>query len=240
MEPKPDKVRHCSGSSSLDEASCSSSTTGIKGASIDTCCYVHDSHCCSSPPWSKEASSAGGKKLWKRCSSKGETKINKTQGSTDAQLLEQRSTNSSEFDSPSLSGSLPSVADSHCSHFSSEISCSDPETSRQAHPNCSAPMDRQLSATAFSDVTVTPMPEVEQDHLEHCPSQSSHYGSLTSSPPPSPKEGSSGMFQYISEEGGGNLTESEPENVDKTHNTTNNTYADPEGSTVNHCIQIDI
>lgn len=245
VESKQEKVRHCSASSSLDEASCSSSTAGLKGASGGICCCVsHDSHCCPSSPWSKEASSSGGKnskgKIWKRGSSKGETKINKTQGDIDAQLQEQRSTNSSEFDSPSLSGSLPSVADSHCSHFSSELSCSDPETSRPAHPPCSAPMDHHPAAT-FNDVAVTPMPEVEHDRLEHCPPQSSHaaftHRLFSSSQPASPKEGSSGMFLYISEEGGGGITDTEPE---KMQETSKNTAAKPEGSSMKHCIQTDI
>lgn len=249
MEFKPDKVRHCSASSSLDEASCSSSTVGLKGANSGTCCCAqHDGHCCPSSPLSKEASGSGGKnnkgKLWKRrSSSKGDTKINKTQGDIDAQLLEQHSTNPFEFDSPSLSGSLPSVADSHCSHFSSELSCSDPETSRPAHPPCSAPTDHHC-ATTFSDITVTPMPEVEHDRLEYCPPQSSHAAftqhPLSSSPPASPKEGSSGMFLYISEEGRGGIADTELEKDEKIQETTQNTAAKPEGATRKRCIQTDI
>uniref|UniRef100_A0A671TS41 RBR-type E3 ubiquitin transferase n=1 Tax=Sparus aurata TaxID=8175 RepID=A0A671TS41_SPAAU len=235
VESKPEKVRHCSASSSLDEASCSSST--------------HDNHCCPSSPWSKEPSTSGGKKskgkLWKRASScsKGETKINETRGDMDAQLLEQRSTNSSEFDSPSLSGSLPSVADSHCSHFSSELSCSDPETSRPAHQPCSAPMDHH-PATAFNDVTISPMPEVEHDRLEHYPPQSSHaaftHRLLSSSPPASPKEGSSGTFLYISEEGAGGVADTEPEKDQKVKEGTQNTTAQPVSPTRKRCIQTDI
>uniref|UniRef100_A0A8D3A2Q3 RBR-type E3 ubiquitin transferase n=1 Tax=Scophthalmus maximus TaxID=52904 RepID=A0A8D3A2Q3_SCOMX len=160
-----EKVRHLSASSSLDEASCSSSTAGLKEAS--------GVHCCPSSPWAKEPSTSGGRKknIWRRArGSKGDTKMNSAQGDMDAQLLEQRSTNSSEFESPSLSGSLPSVADSHCSHFSSELCCSDQETPRTAHPPSSAPADPHAHhpAAAF-----TPMPEVENDHPEHYPSQSS-------------------------------------------------------------------
>lgn len=245
VESKQEKVRHCSASSSLDEASCSGSTAGLKGAHSST---QHDSHCCPSSPWSKEASSSGGKnsrgKLWKRSSgsNKGETKINKTQADMDAQILEQRSTNSSEFDSPSLSGSLPSVADSHCSHFSSELSCSDPETSRPAHPPCSALTDHH-PATAFNDMTIATMPEVEHDRLDHCPPQSSHAAfthRLLSSQPASPKEGSSGMFLYISEEGGGSTSNTEPERDEKIQETSKNTAAKPEGSTRKCCIQTDI
>lgn len=248
VEFKPDKLRHCSASSSLDEASCSSGTAGLKGANSGPCCCAqHESHCCPSSPWSKEASSSGGKqgkaKLWKRRSSgRGETKINKTQGDIDAQLLEQHNTNPFEFDSPSLSGSLPSVADSHCSHFSSELSCSDPETARPAHPPCSAPTEHHR-ATTFSDVTVTPMPEVEHDRLEHRPPQSSHaaftHRSLSSSPHASPNEGSSGMFLYISEEVGGG-TDTELQKDEKIQETTQSTAAMPEGSTRKRCIQTDI
>lgn len=244
VESKPEKVRHHSASSSLDEASCSSSTAGLKGGSRGACCCVqHEGHGCPSSPWSKEASTSGGKnskgKLWKKGSGKGERRSSKTQGDTDAQLLEQRSTNSSEFDSPSLSGSLPSVADSHCSHFSSELSCSDPETSRPAQPPCSTLTDHHPAA-AFNDVAVAPMPEVENDRLEQCPPQKSHaaftHSLLASSPPASPNEGGSGMFLYISEEGGGGgeAADAEPEKDEK------NTAAKPESSTKRRCIQTDI
>ncbi|XP_070777904.1 E3 ubiquitin-protein ligase RNF19A-like [Enoplosus armatus] len=261
MESKQEKIRHYSASSSLDEASCSSSTAGFKGASSGTCacpstccCAQHDNHCCPSSPWSKEPSTSGGKKskgkLWKRASSssssKGETKVNEMQGDMDAQLLEQRSTNSSEFDSPSLSGSLPSVADSHCSHFSSELSCSDPETSRPAYPPCSAPADPHPHhpTTTFNDVTIAPMPEVEYDRLEHYPPQSSHaaftHRLLSSSPPASPKEGISGTFLYINEESGGNIADIGPEKDEKINETTKNTAAQPVSPIKNRCIQTDI
>ncbi|XP_042362021.1 E3 ubiquitin-protein ligase RNF19A-like [Plectropomus leopardus] len=258
VESKQEKVRHGSASSSLDEASCSSSTAGLKGATGGTCtcastccCVQHDNHCCPSSPWSKEPSTSGGKKskgkLWKRASSssssKGDTKINETRADMDPQLLEQRSTNSSEFDSPSLSGSLPSVADSHCSHFSSELSCSDPETSRPAHQLCSAPTDHHHPATTFNDVTITPMPEVENDRLERYPPQSSHaafthHRLLSSSPPASPKEGSSGTFLYISEESGG--ADTEPEKDRKIKESVKNTAAQPVSPKRNRCIQTDI
>uniref|UniRef100_A0A672HPY9 RBR-type E3 ubiquitin transferase n=1 Tax=Salarias fasciatus TaxID=181472 RepID=A0A672HPY9_SALFA len=159
VESKQEKVRHGSASSSLDEASCSSSSAaGLK----------HGSHCCPSSPWSKEPSTSGGKKakakLWNRASS--------SQGDADAQLLEQRSTNSSEFDSPSLSGSLPSVADSHCSHFSSELSCSDPEPPRPANPPSSSPVDAPHPTAPFGDAPLAQMPEVEHDRLERFPAPS--------------------------------------------------------------------
>lgn len=251
-ESKQEKVRHCSGSSSLDEASCSSSAAGLKGDTGSTgpystgACAQHGNHCCPSSPQSKDHSTSGGKKgkgkLWKRASSSaGEAKINESQGDVDAQLLEQRSTNSSEFDSPSLSGSIPSVADSHCSHFSSELSCSEPETSRPARAHCSAQMDPHLPAAALSDVT--PMPEVEHDRLEHVPSQSSHaaftHRLLSSSPPASPKDGSRGTFLYISEDSYV-ATTAEPEKDESTEETTSSTAVQPVSPRRKHCIQTDI
>lgn len=249
VESKQENVRHGSDSSSLDEASYSSSTAGLKGATGDSChstsCSAqHDNHCCPSSPWSKEPSTSGGKKskekLWKRAgNSKGETTINETQRDMDAQLLEQHSTNSSEFDSPSLSGSLPSVADSHCSHFSSELSYSDPETSRPAHPSCSSPIDPDSHnpATAFSKITVTPMPEVENDRLEHYPSRSHHL--LSSSPPSSPK-GSSGTFLYISEESVADIAGKEPEKDESMKMNANNAPEQPVSQIRKHGLQTDI
>ncbi|XP_020490350.2 E3 ubiquitin-protein ligase RNF19A [Labrus bergylta] len=260
VESKQEKVRHCSASSSLDEASCSSSIAGLKGASggacscpSSSCCAQHDHHCC---PFSIPSTSGGKRskgKLWKRgsssSSSKGETKINEMRGDLDAQLLEQRSTNSSEFDSPSLSGSLPSVADSHCSHFSSELSCSDPETSRPAQPPCSTTIDPQShhpnnATAAFNDVNITPMPEVEHDRLEHHPPQSSRtaftHRLLSTSPPASPKEEGSGTFLYISEESKGTMADTDPEKDKKIKETTKNTTAHSVSPTRKRCIQTDI
>ncbi|XP_031722343.1 E3 ubiquitin-protein ligase RNF19A [Anarrhichthys ocellatus] len=258
VESKQEKVRHCSVSSSLDEASCSSSAAGLKGASGGTCscpstccCAQLDNHCCPSSPWSREPPISGSKKrsgkLWKRASSssKGDAKMSETRGDVDAQLLEQRSTNSSEFDSPSLSGSLPSVADSHCSHFSSELSCSEPETSRPAHPSCSFPTEPHLHhpAAAFNDIAISPMPEVENDRLEHYPPQSSHaaftHRVLSSSPPASPKEENSGTLLHISEESGGAIADAEPEK-DKRIKETKHSAAQPVSPTRTRCIQTDI
>ncbi|XP_077599789.1 E3 ubiquitin-protein ligase RNF19A-like [Stigmatopora nigra] len=102
VESKEDKVRHCSASSSLDEAGCSAPTV-VAAPSKD-----HD------------ASSAGSTKskgkMWKRGGGKAESKVNHADG--DA---ERRSTVSSELDSPSLSGSLPSVAGSQGSRLSAEL-----------------------------------------------------------------------------------------------------------------------
>ncbi|KAM9384132.1 E3 ubiquitin-protein ligase RNF19A-like [Pholidichthys leucotaenia] len=252
IESKQDNLRHGSASSSLDEASCSSGAAGPKGATSGTCscpsaccCAQQSNQGCPSPTWSKNLSSSGGKKgkgkLWKRSSSsKGETKISETQVDVDAQLLEQRSTNSSEFDSPSLSGSLPSVADSHCSHFSSELSCSEPETSRATHAPCSSPTNshHHHPALTFNDITITPMPEVEHDRLEHLPSQSSSsaftHCVLSSSPPASPKEGSSGTFLYISEE---SVVPEKKEHEDMKE--TISTVVPPVNPTRKRCIQTD-
>ncbi|XP_057683500.1 E3 ubiquitin-protein ligase RNF19A-like isoform X2 [Corythoichthys intestinalis] len=141
VESKEEKVRHCSASSSLDEASCSS--RGTCGASVAS-------------PVDPNASAGSKKskgKMWKRGGGKAESKVNHTHG--DA---ERRSTVSSELDSPSLSGSLPSVADSQGSRLSAELS----ETEAPA---------------------VAPLPEVEHDRLEQLPSQSNNaFRRLTSSP----------------------------------------------------------
>ncbi|XP_061615498.1 E3 ubiquitin-protein ligase RNF19A-like [Phyllopteryx taeniolatus] len=155
VESKEEKVRHCSTSSSLDEARCSSSRWATGGG----------------PPKdapAAAASSVGGKKskgkLWKRGGGKAESKVNHTHGAA-----ERCSTISSELDSPSLSGSLPSVADSHCSRLSAELSES--ETPRAGG---------QGDAPA-----VAPLPEVENDRLEQLPPQRSHaaaFHCLTSSP----------------------------------------------------------
>ncbi|KAF7668386.1 hypothetical protein LDENG_00017860 [Lucifuga dentata] len=260
VESKQEKVRHCSASSSLDEASCSTSAAGLKGAGGGSClcscpstsCANHNTHCCPSSHWSKEpstssSSSSGGKKskgkLWKKDSgtTRAETKINERQENTDAQLVEQRSTNSSEFDSPSLSGSLPSVADSHCSHFSSELSCSDPETSR--------PAPRPIAT--FNDMNVTPMPEVEHDRLEHYPSQTGHASftlhMLSSSPPASPEERRGGTFLYITEENAGNVTDMEadavsvePDQDEDLKENSNSSAAQPASPTRKSCIQTDM
>ncbi|XP_059194523.1 E3 ubiquitin-protein ligase RNF19A-like [Centropristis striata] len=170
IESKPGKLRHHSGSSSVDD-----------GSHVGRCGWTCTSNGCNSSEgkgtstkWAKEAScssssSSGGKKSKGKLRKKGGggTKINETREDMDAQLLEQRSTNSSEFDSPSLSGSLPSVADSHSSHFS-EFSCSDLESMKTSCSHGSGGGDYH---TRFA--TVSPLPEVENDRLETCPASSS-------------------------------------------------------------------
>uniref|UniRef100_A0A674CEG7 RBR-type E3 ubiquitin transferase n=1 Tax=Salmo trutta TaxID=8032 RepID=A0A674CEG7_SALTR len=197
MEGKQEKkLHHHSNSSSLDDAS-------GEGRGVGACPsgYPHESR---SSKWVKDPSSSGGKKSKSKLRTKktsGGTKIQETREDMDAQLLEQRSTNSSEFDSPSLSGSLPSVADSHCSHLS-EFSCSDPETSRpppltpcciDLHPQ------RPLTSLGTDLVTVTPLPEVENDHLENCPA-ASHSSSSSAPVYTEGGLGGGGMLLYIAEE----------------------------------------
>ncbi|KAM4633870.1 E3 ubiquitin-protein ligase RNF19A-like [Polymixia lowei] len=170
IESKPGKLRHHSGSSSVDD-----------GVHVGRCGWTCPSTGCSSSEgkgasakWAKEpscssSSGSGGKKSKGKLRKKGGggTKINETREDMDAQLLEQRSTNSSEFDSPSLSGSLPSVADSHSSHFS-EFSCSDLESMKTSCSHGSGGGDYH---TRFA--TVSPLPEVENDRLETCPAATS-------------------------------------------------------------------
>ncbi|KAM9738297.1 E3 ubiquitin-protein ligase RNF19A isoform 1-T4 [Menidia menidia] len=247
MESKPDKVRHGSASSSLDESSCSSSssTAGAKGAGGGPClcpcpsscsCGQHGGHGRPPSPWSKDPSAPGGRKskskLPKRAGSsgRGETR----QGDLDAQMAERRSTNSSEFDPPSLSGSLPSVADSHCSHLSSELSGSDPESSR---PRCSPPTDIPPPPPA-----VAPMPEVEHDRLEQFnpprAALTSRLLSSASSPPASPGEGGRGTFLYISEESVDDVADEKQER--NLRETSRNPAAQPVCQARKHCIQTDI
>ncbi|XP_017281662.1 E3 ubiquitin-protein ligase RNF19A-like [Kryptolebias marmoratus] len=241
LESKQEKVRHGSASSSLDEASCSS-TSGVRGASGGACLCSCPSSCCCvqnigrcSPSSKNHSTTAGRKcksKLLKRANSsssgKEGRKLNETQGDVDAQLLEQRSTNSSELDSPSLSGSLPSVADSHCSHLSSELSCSDPEPSKPALPPCPTQVEPPAHNSA-----VTPLPEVEHDRLEHLPPHSAYsHRLLSSSPPASPRERSGGMFLYISEESV--VADAEPEEAIRT------SAAQPVSPARKRCIQTDI
>ncbi|CAN9514053.1 unnamed protein product [Ophioblennius macclurei] len=203
IESKPCKLRHHSGSSSVDDGG---SHTGRCGW---TCPSSEGKG--TSTKWAKEAScssssSSGGKKSKGKLRKKGGgggagggggggTKINETREDMDAQLLEQRSTNSSEFDSPSLSGSLPSVADSHSSHFS-EFSCSDLESMKTSCSHGSGGADYH---TRFA--TVSPLPEVENDRLETSPtanaaatsSSSSSHGQGVAVTPHSPASTSSSL-----------------------------------------------
>ncbi|NXX35128.1 RN19A ligase, partial [Nicator chloris] len=154
IESKPAKFRHHSGSSSVEDGGAAG--RGSAGGS--------------GPPegragatkWSKD--STAGKKCKGKLRKKSSMKINETREDMDAQLLEQQSTNSSEFDSPSLSDSIPSVADSHSSHFS-EFSCSDMESMKTSCSHGSSDYH-----TRFTTVSV--LPEVENDRLENSPQPS--------------------------------------------------------------------
>lgn len=228
MEPKLEKMRHSSVSSSLDEGSCGSAFTGLRAAGGECCCVQRQGSCCCS----KESSAAGDRscgrgKLW-RSGSKGGG--GNRQGSSEVRLLERNGTDSSELDSPSLSGSLPSVADSHCSRLSSELSCSDPDTSRPAHPTCSSSADTQLPSLA-APAAITPLTEVEHDRLEQCPAAPAHR--LLSSPPASPKEG---RVLFVSEEAGDGVTDAE----EKIPNQTTRGWSTAEKPKRKHCIQTDI
>ncbi|KAL4629971.1 E3 ubiquitin-protein ligase RNF19A-like [Arapaima gigas] len=140
IESKPRKQRHHSGSSSMDDGS-----SGGRGAGPD--CKVLPTK------WAKDPSS--GKKSKGKLRRRAGTQINETREDMEARLLERRSNTPSECDTPSLSGSLPSVAESHCSRLSSELSCSEPESAR---------VDSRIRPA-----TVSPLPEVENDRLESCP-----------------------------------------------------------------------
>lgn len=156
IESKPAKFRHNSGSSSVDDGS----AAGRSNAACSSACVPESKS--SATKWSKETTA--GKKCKGKLRKKSSMKINETREDMDAQLLEQQSTNSSEFDSPSLSDSIPSVADSHSSHFS-EFSCSDMESMKTSCSHGSSDYH-----TRFTTVSV--LPEVENDRLENSPQAS--------------------------------------------------------------------
>ncbi|XP_007439198.1 E3 ubiquitin-protein ligase RNF19A [Python bivittatus] len=179
IESKPAKFRHNSGSSSVDDGS----AAGRSNAGSSSACLPDNKS--SAPKWSKESSA--GKKCKGKLRKKNSMKINETREDMDAQLLEQQSTNSSEFDSPSLSDSVPSVADSHSSHFS-EFSCSDLESMKTSCSHGSSDYH-----TRFNTVSI--LPEVENDRLENSPHQG---GSLLFTPAAPNSEAL--QLSYIAEE----------------------------------------
>ncbi|KAM4580835.1 E3 ubiquitin-protein ligase RNF19A-like [Odontesthes bonariensis] len=253
IESKPGKHRHHSGSSSVDD-----------GSHVGRCSWTCPSNGCTSSEgkgtstkWAKEAScssssGSGGKKSKGKLRKKGggSTKINETREDIDAQLLEQRSTNSSEFDSPSLSGSLPSVADSHSSHFS-EFSCSDLEIMKTSCSHGSSGGDYHMRFA-----TVSPLPEVENDRLETCPASSSssqgHVGVTTPHSPPSTSSLGNGAelspLCFITEENVNLVcpTELDSHNTGELLKETNNNHHHPQCTaqtqqqSKNSCIQTDI
>ncbi|NWQ75064.1 RN19A ligase, partial [Columbina picui] len=179
IESKPAKFRHNSGSSSVDDGS----AAGRSNAGCSSACLPESKS--GATKWSKETTA--GKKCKGKLRKKSSMKINETREDMDAQLLEQQSTNSSEFDSPSLSDSIPSVADSHSSHFS-EFSCSDMESMKTS---CSHGSNDYH--TRFTTVSV--LPEVENDRLENSPQPSG-----ISAPVPTAPSTDAPQLSYIAEE----------------------------------------
>lgn len=157
IESKPSKFRHNSGSSSVEDGSATRSHPGGSSSGLPE-------GKSSATKWSKEAT-AGKKSKSGKLRKKSNMKINETREDMDAQLLEQQSTNSSEFEAPSLSDSMPSVADSHSSHFS-EFSCSDLESMKTSCSHGSTDYHARFA-------TVNILPEVENDRLENSPHQCS-------------------------------------------------------------------
>ncbi|KAK2910642.1 E3 ubiquitin-protein ligase RNF19A-like [Channa argus] len=255
IESKPGKLRHHSGSSSVDDGS----HVGRSGWICPSNGFTSSEGKGSSTKWAKEASccsssSSTGKKSKGKLRKKGcgGTKINETREDMDAQLLEQRSTNSSEFDSPSLSGSLPSVADSHSSHFS-EFSCSDLESMKTSCSHGSSGGDYHTRFT-----TVSPLPEVENDRLETCPASSTclthGQGAVTTPHSPTSTNSSLGYgaelspLCFITEENVNLVCPTEPDsqsNTGELQKETNNNHqlqhpAQPQQQPKNFCIQTDI
>lgn len=206
IESKPAKFRHNSGSSSVDDGSAAGrSNTGCSSA-----CLPESKS--SATKWSKETTA--GKKCKGKLRKKSSMKINETREDMDAQLLEQQSTNSSEFDSPSLSDSIPSVADSHSSHFS-EFSCSDMESMKTSCSHGSSDYH-----TRFTTVSV--LPEVENDRLENSPQPSGI-------PAPVPTAPSTDVPQlsYIAEESINNGSSKDVDlGVGETLKETNNNHSE--------------
>lgn len=127
---------------------------------------------------SSSSSSSSGKRSKSKLKKGGGSKTQETREDMDAGLLEQQSANSSEFDSPSLSGSLPSVADSHSSRLSGSSGGSDPDVMK-ASCSCSHGSSSDYH-TRFA--TVSPLPEVEGDRLETLPSHPHSPGSPSPCP----------------------------------------------------------
>ncbi|XP_040404555.1 E3 ubiquitin-protein ligase RNF19A [Cygnus olor] len=205
IESKPAKFRHNSGSSSVDDGS----AAGRSNAGCSSACVPESKS--SATKWSKETTA--GKKCKGKLRKKSSMKINETREDMDAQLLEQQSTNSSEFDSPSLSDSIPSVADSHSSHFS-EFSCSDMESMKTSCSHGSSDYH-----TRFTTVSV--LPEVENDRLENSPQASGI-------PAPVPAAPSTDVPQlsYIAEESVNNASATDGELVvGETLKETNNNHS---------------
>ncbi|XP_061804728.2 E3 ubiquitin-protein ligase RNF19A-like [Nerophis lumbriciformis] len=241
IESKPDKLRHHSGGSSADH-----------GSHVGRCGWTCPSNDCmfsegrgTSTKWVKEtcgpsSSSSGGKKCKGKLRKKGGgARIDETREDMDTQLLEQRSTNSLEFDSPSLSGSLPSVSDSHSSHFS-EFSCSDLESMKTSCSHGSGGGDYH---TRFA--TISPLPEVENDRLETCPASRTSCKGPDAAVVPTPHSPTSSLshaelssVNFITEESV-NLAYHSQGRSTQLVKETNNNYHQAEQSK-NLCVQTDI
>ncbi|XP_072186033.1 E3 ubiquitin-protein ligase RNF19A [Excalfactoria chinensis] len=219
IESKPAKFRHNSGSSSVDDGS----AAGRSNAACSSACVPESKS--SATKWSKETTA--GKKCKGKLRKKSSMKINETREDMDAQLLEQQSTNSSEFDSPSLSDSIPSVADSHSSHFS-EFSCSDMESMKTSCSHGSSDYH-----TRFTAVSV--LPEVENDRLENSPQVSG-----MAAPVPAAAGTDVQQLSYIAEESinNGSSTDVGP-GVDETLKEANNNHSQ-RAAELSTAIQTDI
>ncbi|XP_061086944.1 E3 ubiquitin-protein ligase RNF19A [Conger conger] len=203
-----EKQRHCSGGSADDG---SSGGRGVGGACPSGC-----------PKWPKDpappscssssSSSSSGKKGKGKLRRSGGTRINETREDMDAQLLERRSTNSAEFDSPSLSDSVPSVADS-------ELSGSDQE-------GPGAPCGPERRPVPQPPAPVSPMPEVENDRLESLPQPRPP---LSPGPAPCPE---AFPLRYIAEES--------PARPGEPLKEANNNHPEPASAVKNACIQTEI
>ncbi|XP_061425465.1 E3 ubiquitin-protein ligase RNF19A-like [Lethenteron reissneri] len=173
IETRPSKPRHGSGSSGNTE------DVGFAGAPAR------------GPPDTKYK---GGKRM-KECglSKKGKAsskrkasmKIKEVREDMDTQLLERGSVHSSELDSPSLSDSMPSVADSHSSHFSEFSDRESTKTTGSSHNN-SAETHATPRYMAPAPTNSQPLTQVESDRLEGCPSVGAQMGAVYGQPGPSP------------------------------------------------------
>ncbi|KAM8810616.1 E3 ubiquitin-protein ligase RNF19A [Eudromia elegans] len=219
IESKPAKFRHNSGSSSVDDGS----AAGRGNAACSSACLPESKS--SATKWSKETTA--GKKCKGKLRKKSSMKINETREDMDAQLLEQQSTNSSEFDSPSLSDSVPSVADSHSSHFS-EFSCSDMESMKTSCSHGSSDYHSRFAA-------VSALPEVENDRLENSPQQSgvaalAAAAASTDAPP----------LGYIAEESANSGSPTDPDvGAGETLKETNNNHS-PRAVELSTAVQTEI
>ncbi|KAG7458105.1 hypothetical protein MATL_G00234640 [Megalops atlanticus] len=194
IESKPGKLRHHSGGSSVDDG------RGGGGAGGGACCPPEPARC-GSARWAREGSQSkrGKGKQRKKGGGGGGGRAGEGREDADARLLERRSTASSGPDSPSpsLSDSVASVADSHCSHL--------------------------------------PLPEVENDRLENCPSL----------PPLSPAGSAhcpeTTPLRYIAEESVGLICPSELDSsAGPLLKETNNNGPQSPGPVKNACIQTEI